>query len=76
MFCKYIVNRSNTFAWVANGAITMGVNTFECRHNHGDNWMDHVWACKESYNTRTFVQGSSWCYRWSRLNSDLNGQRR
>jgi hypothetical protein len=76
MFCKYIVNKSNTFAWVTNGTVTMGVTTFKCKHNHGDNWMDHVLACKESYNTRVLVQGNSWCYRWSRLDNDLNGQRK
>ncbi len=27
MFCKYIVNKSNTFAWVTNGTIIMGITT-------------------------------------------------
>jgi hypothetical protein len=45
MFCRHIVNKSNTFEWVANGAITMGANAWEHRHSHGNNGMDYVWAC-------------------------------
>ncbi len=51
----------------------MGANTNEHRHEHGDNWMDHVWACKESCNIRMFIQGNNWCYKWSRSNNDLDG---
>jgi hypothetical protein len=55
MFCRHIVNRSNTFEWVANGTIIVGANTWEHRHSHGDNGMDYVWAYYESCSTKMFL---------------------